>query len=330
MLVLLLRLVFVILSVLIGIGSGQYFYRDVGLDPWFGGAMGFGIAVTLIAAEQGFRRHFTRSLVAFILGLAAGLCLSFLLLAVMEQVIQSEDLRHNLDVPLVLIVTYLVMITVIRSADRFRVIIPFVEFRAERGDEGSVVLSPDAIGDPRLKGLLASGVLTQRLLIHRRVLAAIEADAQGDDPASAARGKRALEALTELRARERPAVVIDETELPNTPSLADALIRLSRLENARLVCADQELVRLARAEALTVIDLQGLAQAFSHQIRPGEVIDVTIVKPGDGSDQGVGYLDDGSMVIVSKAGGMVGQSIHATVLRLHPTANGRMVFAERT
>lgn len=330
MLILLLRVVFVVMAVFIGIGSGQYFYRDLELEPWFGGAIGFGIAITLIAAEQGFRRRFTRSLVAFILGLGLGLLLSLLLLTVIDLVIQSPDLKNNLDVPLTLLVTYLVMVTVIRGADRFRVVIPFVEFRAERGDEGSVVLASEAIGDPRLTGLIDSGVITQRLLLHRRVLTALEADVQGEDPAAAARARRAIEALSQLRERNRPEVVIDETELPNTPTLPEAVVRLARLENSRLVCADAELVRMAQAEGLSVIDLQSLAQAFAHQLRPGDLIRVTIVKAGEHPDQGIGYLDDGSMVVISKAGPGIGETVQATILRLHATANGRMVFAERS
>ncbi len=329
MLILLLRLVFVVMAVLIGVGSGQYFYRNLALEPWFGGAIGFGIAVTLIAAEQGFRRRFTRSLVAFIFGLGLGLLMSLLLLTVIDLVIQTPELKHNLDMPLTLVVTYLVMVTVIRGADRFRVVIPFVEFRAERGDEGSVVLSGEAIGDPRLTGLIANGVITQRLLIHRRVLAALEADLQGEDLAAAARARRAIEALSQLRERNRPEVVIDETELPNTPTLREALARLARLENSRLVCADAELLRMAQAEGLGVIDLHGLAQAFAHQLRAGDTIRITIVKAGENPDQGIGYLDDGSMVVVGKAGPAIGTAVDATILRLHASANGRMVFADR-
>lgn len=330
MLVLLLRIIFVILSVFIGLGSGQYFYRDLGLDTWFGGAIGFGIAVTLIAAEQGFRRHFTRSLVAFIIGLGLGLMLSFLCLAVLGQVIQSEELRRNIDVPIALVVTYLVMITVIRGADRFRVVIPFVEFRTERGDDGAVILGPEAVGDPRLMGLITSGVITQRLHLHRQVLTRLENQAISDDPAEAARGKRGLDALTELRKLQRPTLLIDETELPNTDNLSEALISLCRLENARIVCADAELARMARAEGLAVIDLQVLALSFSHQIRPGDVIQVKVVKQGENKDQGIGYLDDGSMVVIGKAGETMGQTVAATILRLHPTANGRMIFADRS
>ena len=329
MLILLLRLFFVVFAVVVGFGSGQYVYRDLGPDPWFGGAMGFGIAITLIAAEQAFRRRFTRSLVAFLLGLGLGLLLSLLLLAVLEQVIQNKDLRDNLDVPLTLVTTYLVLITVLRGADRFRVVIPFVELRAERIDQGSAVIDPDALGDPRLMGLVRSGMLDQRLIIHRRALIQLEAAAAGDDGAAKVRARRALDGLAELRALGKPEVMIDETEIPNAPGLHEVLVRLCRLEGARLVATDPELLRLAAAEGLTRIDLNGLAVAFASPVRPGDVLTITVSKLGEGRGQGIGFLDDGSMVVITDAAEHVGKPLRCTVLRLHATANGRMVFAER-
>jgi uncharacterized protein YacL len=248
---------------------------------------------------------------------------------VLERVIQNKDLRDNLDVPLTLITTYLVLITVLRGADRFRVVIPFVELRAERADHGAAVLDPDALGDPRLSGLVRSGTLDQRLIVHRRALVQLEAQVAGDDPAASIRARRALDGLAELRGLGRPEVLIDETEIPNATGLREVLVRLCRLEGARLVAVDPELLRLAAAEGLPRIDLNGLAVAFAAPVRPGDVITVTVGKPGEGKGQGIGFLDDGSMVVITDAAEHVGKPVRCTVLRLHTTANGRMVFADR-
>ncbi|MBA3846986.1 MAG: hypothetical protein H0X45_10115, partial [Planctomycetes bacterium] len=201
MLILLLRFTFVVLAVFIGMSSGQYFYRALTEEvfpPWLGGAMGFGIAVTLIAAEHAFRRHFTRSLVAFLIGLAGGLLLSFLLLAVLRLVLQ-DDLYRNLDLPLALVTTYLVVITVLRGADRFRLVLPFVEFQHQRTDTGALVLDLAALGDGRVPALVRAGMLDQRLLVHRRVLAAAEELIAAPEAAQQARGRRALDGLAQLR-----------------------------------------------------------------------------------------------------------------------------------
>jgi uncharacterized protein YacL len=330
MLILLLRLLFVLLAIMIGGTSGHYFYRglfDEAMPPWFGGAMGFGVAITLIAAEQAFRKHFTRSLVALLVGLGAGLLLSALLLTVVHQAIQDEEIYHNLDLPLALVTTYLVIITVLHGADRFRVIVPFVEFRSEAGNTGSLLLDLPSLADGRLIGLVKSGLLPQRLIVHRRVLMQAEAAASSVDAAEMVKGNRMLDGIAELRSIGP--LEIDDTEIPNAASLSDVLVRLARLEGARLVVSDQETARRATAEGIPIVDLNALAAVLSPQVRPGDALSVKIEKHGEAKHQGVGFLDDGSMVIVNNAADAIGSTVRCTVLRLHNTANGRMVFADR-
>lgn len=334
MLILLVRVVFTTLATLVGLTSGQHFWPSTpggsdSLPPWFGGAMGFGVAVTLIAAENAFRRHFTRSLVAFLVGLGAGLLLSFLLLSVLKLVIQDENTYNNLDLPLALITTYLVLVIVLRNTDHFRVVVPFVEFRAERAGAGAAVLDGQVLGDSRLGALVRAGMLPRRLLVHRKTLAACEALAASQDQPSAVRGRRALEGLAELRALPNTVLEIDDTEIPGASTVADVLVHLARLEGGRLVAGDRELLSLAQAEGIAVIDLNALASALSPVVRQGETISVLIEKAGEGKGQGVGHLDDGSLVVVTDGEALVGKRVRCTVMRLHATANGRMVFCDR-
>jgi uncharacterized protein YacL len=331
MLILLLRLIFVLLATGAGHNSGMYFYRTVfdgAMPTWFGGVIGFSIAVTLIAAEQGFRRRFSRSLVAFLGGLGIGLLLSLLLVAVLHLVIQDRDLSNNLDAPLTLITTYLVLVTVLSNVDRWRVVLPFVELRSERQEGGMLVLDGAILGDGRLPGLLRSGFPAHRVLIHRSALARWEADLSSAEEAKAKRAQRALEVLAELRAQAMPMVEVDESEIPNSADPADLTLRLARLENARLFTADREMVRRAAAEGVPVVDIHSLTQLLSPTVRVGETLTVTILRAGEAKGQGVGQLDDGSLVIVNNANDKIGQSIPVVVLRTHATSSGRMVFAD--
>lgn len=331
-LIVLVRLVFVLLAAFIGATSGRYFYAPLfgsGLPPWFGAAIGFGIAVTLIAAEQGFRRRFTRSLVAFLIGLAAGLTLSYLVLAVLRQVIQDEDVYRNVDLPIALITTYLVLITVLRSADRLRVIVPFVEFRAERVDGGgALVLDPQVLGDARLPALLRAGLSAARLVVHRSVLEHWRRQASDGDAVVRARAKRAIDGIQTLREPGLPLLEIDDTEIPHASDASDIVIRLARLENGRILAVDRELVRRATAEGVVLVDLMALAAAMTPDLGPGASCEVLLEKPGEGKNQAIGHLDDGSLVIVAEGVERIGQRVRVVVRRLHHTANGRMVFAD--
>lgn len=331
MLILLVRVVFVLLAVVIGLTSGRAFYEQQmggSVPAWFGGAMGFAVAVTLIAAEQGFRRRFSRSLVAFLLGLAGGLALSWLMLSVIDLAIQDESLKDNIDVPLVLVATYLVMVTVLRNADRFRVILPFVEFRNEGVIEGGSVLDLSALCDGRFLGLVEAGLLDQRLLVHRGTLLRAEDMTKRSELRDQVRGQRAVSTLARLRDLLGERLLLDTTEIPQASSEHDMVLGLARLEGCRLICADRDLAARARSEGLRALDLHRLAESLATDIRPGQMLDITIEKAGETADQGIGYLGDGSMVVVTGGGSKLGQQLNVCVLRLHRTATGRMIFAE--
>ncbi|MBA2482105.1 MAG: TRAM domain-containing protein, partial [Planctomycetes bacterium] len=191
------------------------------------------------------------------------------------------------------------------------------------------VLDSAILSDSRLPALLKTGLFANRLLVHRSVIARLETTARSADPVEAARATRALEGLKDIRALGNPRVEIDETEIPNSPDLGDLLVRLARLESATLLAGDRDLVRVAEAEGVPIVDLAALASVLAPAAKPGEVISITIEKPGEGKGQGIGFLDDGSMVVVNGAADHIGKSVRATVMRTHATSNGRMVFAER-
>ncbi len=332
MLINLIRLGFVIMAISVGHVYGNRYYEQagaVGFPWWLGAMLGFAIAITLIAGEHAFRRYFTRTLAAFLVGLGAGLVFSLLILTTLRAVIQDQDLVDNLDVPLVLITTYLVTVMVLHNADRFRLVIPFVEFRNDRLDDGAAVVDLSALADRRLPCLIEDGVLDQHLLIPRAVLSTAEALADAEDPARRLRGRRALENLAALRRLRGSGLTIDTTDLPDSPALDDTVLALVRLHSARLVCSNDRLSDRARGEGLRVINPFALARSLQTTVQAGDVITVDIVKPGEEPDQGVGFLDDGSMVVVAEAGQAIGDGVTATIVRIHQTGNGRMVFARR-
>ncbi len=330
MLITLIRVFFVIFAIFIGHDIGPYFYGDLfgGRPPsWVGVPVGFSLAITLIAAEQAFRKHFSRSLVAFILGISGGLLLAGLTLWALRIII-SEQLYDALSAPIALISVYLVLNIVVHHIDRFRIIIPFVEFQAERSEHGRLLLDSTALRDGRLVPLIQAGLLGQRLIVHRSVILACEQLSASDQKAQQVQGQRALDALNELRALQQCDIEINETEIPNATTERDTLVRLARLENTRLLCNDRDLTNMAQAENIHTVFLNDLASAFVPTIAPGEHMSITIENAGDNPGQGISHLDDGSMVIVTDAAERIGERIDCTIIRLHHSSNGRMIFCE--
>lgn len=329
MLILVLRVAFVTFAVLVGMTAGDAIYPRwaPSLPPWFGGAMGLAVSSTMIALEQAFRRS-QRAIIAFQLGMALGLGLTWLVLSVLRRILENAQLYSSLCLPVSLITLYIVIITVLRNIDRWRVVIPFVEFRTERIQGGPLILDATSLQDGRLLGLAQAGLITDRVILHRTVLAQLEQEARSVEPAAQARARRALDNWADLRTRLGVAAELDQSEVPNVERPDDVLIRLCRLENGRLMSQDRPLLQRAQAEGVPTVDLYSLGAALAPQVRTGEVLTVLIERAGDARGQGVGFLADGSMVVVAGGAEHISQNVRVTVLRTHTTANGRMVFAE--
>jgi uncharacterized protein YacL len=332
MLILLIRVIFVLLCLFVGDASAGYFYDNLfggSLPAWIGASLGFSVGITLIAAEIAFRRRFTRSLVALLIGLAGGLLLSLISIQLLKQAVANPQMARQLAGPLALICCYLVVITVLRHVDRFRLILPFVEFHRERFQEGALVIDDSALRDSRLLALIASGIIGQRLIVHQDLLRFIEQQATNEDSATRVLGKRALDNLADLRGQgERVEVSIDPTEIAGASSLSETLIGMARLESGRLLSNNAQLTSRARGENVPVVYLGDLSKAFAQVIRVGETIEVVVEKAGEEAHQGVGHLDDGSMVIIATAADRIGEKLRCVIVRTLKNANGRMVFCQ--
>lgn len=328
MLTLTIRICFVILATASGWAYGHNYFEETGFPVWLAAVIGFAVAVTLIAIEQAFRRRFARAVMAVTVGLFGGLLLSRLILGVLDVAIQNPNIRDNVDVPIVLITVYLAIITVLHHADRFRIIVPFVEFRSQTPDEGAVVCELSALTDSRLPFLAQAGLFGHRLLVHESTVQACQALIDTGDDSEAQRGQRALSTLAELRGLGNPLLQVESTVLPQGTSGNAVALELARLEGARLCSADTALIARARAENIPVIDLAVLAEVLTTGVQPGDTLKVRIERIGEQKGQGVGFHRDGSMVVVNDGEDKVGHECSVLVRRLHHTAQGRLIFAD--
>ena len=194
-----------------------------------------------------------------------------------------------------------------------------------------VLADTSAIIDGRLEGLAESGFLLAELAVPRFVIDELRRVADSGDPLRRQRGRAGLELLSRLQASElaRVAILDDEPESGPAGEDVDArLVRLARERGAALLTTDSNLQRVAELEQVRTLNLHGLADAVKTRVLPGEAVRVPLVERGRGEGQGVGYLPDGTMVVVEAASGLVGEEIEALVKRVIQTQAGKMVFAE--
>ena len=195
-----------------------------------------------------------------------------------------------------------------------------------------LLLDTSVIIDGRIADLSRTGFLDSRLVVPRFVLHELQHIADSDDPLRRARGRRGLDALNRLRTEapdrfgELEVVDADFGGVP--PHEVDAkLVSLAKHRNLRILTNDYNLARVAQIQGVTVLNLHELSGALRPPVLPGEELNLKLVQEGREVGQAIGFLDDGTMVVVDGGRGLVGQQASVTVTRLHQTGAGRMIFA---
>lgn len=199
--------------------------------------------------------------------------------------------------------------------------------RSRRTDH-RFLLDTNVIIDGRIADVLKSGILDGTVIIPSFVLAELQYVADSTDPIRRARGRRGLEVLNRIQ-KESP-VKIDLLEVKSSGDPVDQrLLKLGKSLGASLITNDFNLAQIARLQSLPIINLNDLANALKPVVLPGEEITITVIKEGKESDQGVGYLDDGTMVVIEDGKQLIGETVNAMVTSILQTSAGRMIFGRK-
>jgi len=190
-----------------------------------------------------------------------------------------------------------------------------------------VVVDTSALIDGRIVEVAKAGFVPGRLLIAGFVLEELQRVADSGDPMRRARGRRGLTVLEELQRREDVVCEIIDLDFPEAAEVDARLIKLAVAQSALLLTTDHNLNRIAQIAGVRVLNLNDLANAMKPILSAGEEISIAVVREGKELHQGVGYLDDGTMVVVENAKARLGDTVRATVTSVLQTSAGRMIFA---
>ena len=191
-----------------------------------------------------------------------------------------------------------------------------------------MIVDTSAIIDGRLADVVESGFLLGDLVIPRFVLDELRRVADSSDSLKRQRGRRGLELLARIQASAQVRTEIDDQDFPDAPDVDAKVLALARARNAAVLTADFNLGRVAGVEALRVLNINGLAQAMRTVALPGERLSLQIHQEGRERNQGVGFLADGTMVVVEEARQLQGREIDVEVTRIIQTSAGRMLFGQ--
>jgi uncharacterized protein YacL len=192
---------------------------------------------------------------------------------------------------------------------------------------GGVALDTSAIIDGRVLDLCRTGFLTGRLLVPRFVLDELQAIADSDESLRRGKGRRGLEVLHEIKRIKSIRVEVMDEDFVNEPDVDSKIIKFAKKHQAKLMTVDYNLNRVAQIQNVPVLNVNELSNVLRPAVLPGEMMAVRIVQTGKDVGQGVGYLEDGTMIVVEGAGNKVGQELTVTVTRVFQTVAGKMIFA---
>jgi uncharacterized protein YacL len=221
---------------------------------------------------------------------------------------------------------YLAISFILQTKDDFRFIVPYVEFSKQTKGARPMLLDTSVLIDGRIVDVAETGLLESPLVVPHFVLDELQAVADSPDRTKRNRGRRGLDMLAALRRSERAEVSLYETTQDGDGTVDQRLLQLAKSLNSRVLTNDYNLIKVAQLSGVDVINLNDLAAALRPVVVPGEKMRVLIVKPGEEAAQGVGYLEDGTMVVVEQGRPHIGSEVEFVVTRALQTSAGRMIF----
>jgi uncharacterized protein YacL len=227
------------------------------------------------------------------------------------------------------VLCYLCTSLLIQTRDDFRFLIPYVEFARDVRGLRPNVLDSTAIVDGRIADLAEAGVFESRFVVPSFVLDELQAAAESNDRQQRTRGRRGLDVLARLR--ENDAIDIDvitpRQESHDELAMETRVVDLARELGGRVVTIDASAAKLAGVRSVPAINVNDVALALKPTFMPGDAVSVRLVKAGEEPDQGIGYLEDGTMVVVENGREQIGRTVRAHVTSTLQTSAGRLVFA---
>lgn len=229
-----------------------------------------------------------------------------------------------------MVVCYLCISMLWQTKDDFRFVIPYVEFSKDLKGSKPYVLDTSVVIDGRIADVVETGIIDNQLVMPRFVLAELQAIADSSDKMRRSRGRRGLDILNRLRKNPDLDFKVYDRELPEMQDqpVDMKLLLLARHMEGKVVTGDFNLNKVAKLQNVPVINLNEIANSLKPVFLPGEPITTKIVKAGEGAGQGVGYLDDGTMIVVEGGRDYIGSLTKVTVTSMLQTSAGRMIFGK--
>lgn len=332
MLLLLIRAMFVLVVAGLGVRISQIVGAHQIANPYLVFVGVLIAAVVVLVTDLMTPRKRIQTISAIYFGVIVGLILSDLVQSAIEPTLvlfMREEVRKAMSGLMMIFICYLCVSTLLQTKDDFRFIIPYMEFSKEVKGVRPLVLDTSVVIDGRIADVAETRIIDQPLVVPRFVLQELQGIADSSDKLRRNRGRRGLDILNRLQKSAGIEVKVHNADLPELAGIREVdqrLVVLAKSLGGKVVTNDYNLNKIARLQGVEVINLNDLANAMKPIVLPGEGLTVKLIKRGEEPGQGVGYLDDGTMVVTEQGAYHLGETVRITVTSVLQTSAGRMIF----
>jgi uncharacterized protein YacL len=289
--------------------------------------IGLSIGSLVVLVDMMLKGFSLRGLTAVTFGLGVGALIAWLISS--SPLLNKGDQQtiYLVQLALFLICTYLGTVIALRGKDDFNLVIPYVRFVPHEVDVPLVVVDASALIDGRIAKICQTQFVGAALIIPTFVLDELQAIADSPEPVKQARGRRGLQVLNDLRAIKQLDIRILPSEVARRQDMEAKLVFLAQSMRAKLLTTDTNLATMAKFQGVSWLNLHALEAALRPELVIGESLAVELLRPGKEDGQALGYLPDGSMVVVNNGRAFVGKRVTAEIIGVMPSAGGKMIFA---
>jgi len=317
------RAIFVGVCAVLGVAIGDQVYKHA----MYGLIAGIGAGTCFVMVELAFTRRVASVLSTLMIGLLVGCLVSYFINVTLDLVLPNTEpvMRSYRSISITVVLSFLSILVILHMKDDFKFVIPFVELKRESGGGSKpAILDTSAIIDGRIADVIDTKVIDTQVIVPRFVLNELQQVADSQDKLKRNRGRRGLDILNRLR--KSKGVEVHEVELPDITGVDAKLVKLAKTLDARIVTTDFNLNKVAQVQGVEIINVNDLASALRPVVLQGEKLSIKVIRIGESAGQGVGYLDDGTMVVAEECASKIGQQVELTVTNVLQTSAGRLIF----
>ncbi|MFC2158245.1 PIN/TRAM domain-containing protein [Acidobacteriota bacterium] len=305
---------------------GGYFFPPFSLPHYVGAIIAFMLSMIIVYLETKIRKSQFKIIWGSTIGTFAGVFLGWFLGAVYQSVTLDDQTTSFFKIFFLVIMPYIGFLVGTLKSEWLEPGHLLRFFKEKSVGRSFKVLDTSVIIDGRIADICDASFIEGTLVVPQFILKELQLVADSSDGIKRQRGRRGLDVLDHLQKSSQVNVIISETDFPAVKDVDSKLIEFGKYMDAKIVTNDFNLSKVAQLQGIPVLNINELANALRPVVLPGEMMKVFILKEGKEKDQGVAYLDDGTMVVCDNSRKMIGQTVDVTVTSVLQTTVGKMIF----